>query len=83
MSKQQRKRILSAGEISAYVVCPEAWRLQALERVKNSKNASMREGKLLHKLWAKQYEEVIYFGQRVRFVLTLVIVAILIYTMEW
>lgn len=71
--------ILSAGEIGAYTVCPESWRLSAIEKVKTSHDQSSTRGIELHKSWARSYEDAIYFGRAARALLLLMLLCIAIY----
>ena len=73
------KFILSAGEIGAYTVCPEAWRLRILEQVKARRAESSKEGQVMHHEWARTYEEVIYLGKKFRLLATLLVSAAVVY----
>ncbi|MBX7143333.1 MAG: hypothetical protein K1X79_02670 [Oligoflexia bacterium] len=71
--------ILSAGEIGAYTVCPESWRLSAIEKVRTTHDQSSTRGMALHKSWAQGYEEAVYFGRAARALLLLMLLCIAIY----
>ena len=74
------KYILSAGEIGAYTVCPEAWRLNNVVKVTTQKSLERIErGNALHQEWAKNYDEAIYFTRHIRLIVSLVILTILIF----
>lgn len=73
------KYILSAGEIGAYTVCPEAWRLRILEQVKVRREEATRTGQAMHHEWARAYEEVVYLGKKARLLATLIVSAAVIY----
>jgi len=73
------KYILSAGEIGAYTVCPEAWRLGTVEKVKSIKPKSAAEGKTLHQDWADMYSEAAYFTKSIRIIVALLAAAIILY----
>ncbi len=71
--------ILSAGEIGAYVVCPEAWRLKTVDGVRGETAKTVEQGRALHKEWAKNFEESVWFARRARVIFTLFVVAVVIY----
>jgi hypothetical protein len=71
--------IISAGEIGAYTVCPEAWRLSTVERVQSVHAASRGQGVKLHKSWAQSFDDSIYFRRASRALLWLTLLTILIY----
>lgn len=73
------KYILSAGEVGAYTVCPESWRLRVVEQVRASKENNSREGRAAHSAWAKTYEEVVYLGRKAHLIFVLLITAAVIY----
>ncbi len=70
---------ISAGEIGAYTVCPEAWRLKAIKKARSIRAESVVTGQKLHKEWVTKFEEAAYLKHRVRLVLALLLVAALIY----
>ena len=49
--------ILSAGEVGAFTVCPEAWKLKMVDKVTGAHSASSDEGRKLHAEWAARYSE--------------------------
>jgi hypothetical protein len=73
------KYILSAGEIGAYTVCPEAWRLSAVEKVDTLKSKNVVLGIDMHKRWAKGYDEAVYFRREVKLLIILVAVAVVLH----
>jgi len=73
------KFILSAGEIGAYTVCPEAWRLRVVEQVRTQREESSKKGHDKHVEWARAYEEVIYLGKKTHLVIVLIITAAVLY----
>lgn len=68
--------ILTAGEISTYSLCPEAWRLQYLKKVETLNNAKEQKGRELHKKWANDIKAANFFsfGTRMIFYLLVLIV---------
>ena len=78
-SKLNGKPIFSAGEVGAYSVCPESWRLSMLDKVKTSKSDAAVRGHELHREWATKVDESVYLSHRIRFVLGLVIAAVCAY----
>ncbi len=73
------KYILSAGEIGAYTVCPESWRLSSVEKVDALKSENVVRGIDMHKRWAKDYDEAVYFAREVRLLVLLVALAIVLH----
>jgi len=79
---EQGSYIISAGEVGAYTVCPEAWRLQSIVKVKISKagNNLRKEGRVAHDQWAKKVEKAIFLrrdARRIIYILFLVILIVL------
>jgi hypothetical protein len=70
------KFIISAGEVGAYTVCPESWRLQTIEKVKTPSTASMEEGKRLHEKWASTYDEASYLRKQAILVILLLLITV-------
>lgn len=73
------KYILSAGEIGAYTVCPEAWRLNQLDEVEAEVSPRAKAGNRLHQEWAEGYEEAAYLNRHFRLIILLILLAISIY----
>ncbi|MCB0353577.1 MAG: hypothetical protein KDD64_08640 [Bdellovibrionales bacterium] len=72
------KYIFSAGEIGAFVVCPESWRLSNLELVKTKKQkARVEEGQKLHEEWAETYGESVFLSKHLRFTVSLLAFGVL------
>ena len=76
------KIILSAGEVGTYTTCPEAWRLEVVERIRPEHGAEVRQGEELHKEWAWQLDEAMYFTRSVRLILFLIILALLFFLLR-
>jgi hypothetical protein len=73
--------ILSAGEIGAYTVCPEAWRLANVERVSTRNSSSeqkerVQKGNELHKEWAQNVDEAVYLTRHVKVIIALILLCI-------
>jgi hypothetical protein len=73
------KYIISAGEVGAYTVCPESWRLRNVEQVRTSRETSSTDGRLLHQEWAKAYEEFVYLGRKAHLIVVLLVTAAVVY----
>jgi hypothetical protein len=73
------KYILSAGEVGAYTVCAESWRLRNVEQVRTSRETSSTDGRLLHQEWAKTYEEFVYLGRKTHLIVVLLVTAAVVY----
>lgn len=83
--------ILTAGEIAAYVVCPESWRLgyfDAANKVRSQLivpekiRSQMREGEQLHSKWANNLETYVYLLNGLKFICSLTITAIVFYLLK-
>lgn len=72
------KFILAAGEIAHFTVCPEAWRLSALERNEAIAHPSHEAGRELHKSWAKDYEDSVLLSRNVRMIIEILLLLILV-----
>ena len=70
--------ILAAGEIAHYTVCPEAWRLSAIENKDKLSDPSHQVGKELHKVWAQDYEDAIKISRGLRILIEFIILMILL-----
>lgn len=69
------KYVIAAGEVGSYVVCPEAWRLAQIQRIKPVPSRSMRKGTNLHEEWDKQLEQVRAYSRSIRLSLWLLATA--------
>lgn len=72
------KYILAAGEIAHFTVCPEAWRLSALEKEQKLSDPSHDAGRELHKSWAKDFEESIILSRNVRMIVEILLLLVLV-----
>jgi hypothetical protein len=72
------KVMFSAGEVSTYVLCPEAWRLSQVERVTQLKSQHAKKAEGMHKEWQAAYLDSIFFTRSVRYVLYLIIMLLLV-----
>lgn len=68
--------IFSAGEISSYTVCPEAWRLVSVEKVNTITGENENLGQELHHEWANLYDQAVFFKRGARLILMLTMIAI-------
>jgi len=73
------KTILSAGEISTFIVCQEAWRLEYIKKLKIQKTVKSTKGIELHNQWQKDYEDGIYFSWVSKFIIYLLLFTFFIY----
>ena len=71
--------ILSAGEIGAFTVCPESWRLKAVKRIKAKAQPNAGTGKELHSQWAQSFEDAVYFSRSVKLIIIMIILVISLY----
>ena len=74
------RHVIAAGEVGAYTVCPESWRLRMIEAVKTERSSTKREGIRLHAEWAKKYDESVLLVRLIRILLGSIILAMLVYT---
>lgn len=74
---QEGKYILAAGEIAHFTVCPEAWRLSALEKKDTLTAPSHQAGRELHTHWAKKYENSVLLSRSVRMIIEVLLLLIL------
>ncbi len=82
MATQQRDGsfIIAAGEVGAYTVCPESWKLKWIDRERPAAGAaSTKRGLELHQRWSDLFDEEVLFGRWSRYVATLVCSATLIF----
>lgn len=73
------KFIISAGEVGAYTVCPEAWRLRTIERVSHPAAANVEAGEQLHRQWAKSLDEALFLSRSTRAIILMLLAALIIY----
>jgi hypothetical protein len=72
------KVMFSAGEVSTYALCPEAWRLSQVERVTLLKSDHAKKAEVLHKEWQAAYQDSIFLTRSVRSILYLIIMLLLV-----
>jgi len=73
--------ILSAGEIGAYCVCPQAWRLSSMDNVHKSQPPSTVTGQKLHKEWAAKYDDALFLTRGAKLLVALLALACVIYAL--
>ena len=52
----QAKRVITAGDVATYVVCPEAWRLKYVGKQKSQRPPEQISGKELRKEWVQNQD---------------------------
>ena len=57
------RHIFSAGEISTFTLCPEAWRLNHIEKVPSKESPKTREGDQVHEDWSTDVKEAVFFAR--------------------
>ncbi len=72
---------MSAGEIGAYTVCPEAWRLREVAKVPGIIAKTVEERRKLHKEWASDYDEAVSLVRGAKLVVFLVVLAAVLYAL--
>lgn len=71
------KYILSAGEIASYTVCPEAWRLVSVVKIRPVGAKESEElGQELHQEWAALYDQSVFLKRGARLILILTMLAL-------
>lgn len=73
------KYILSAGEISTFVLCPESWRLSKVENKRVLITENSKKGTLDHKKWEKDLDLAKKFTWASRVIVLLIVIIIIIY----
>lgn len=73
------RHIIAAGEVGAYTVCPESWRLRMVQKLKREYSMESKEGIRLHAEWAKNYDDSVELLRLIRILLCLTLLAALIY----
>jgi hypothetical protein len=85
MSLKKSRKLLTATQLSAYVVCPEAWRLKHLEKEPSERQVSSRQdrGKAMRKEWVQQQDlsRTLRFYAKVVYLL-LVALVIIVFLLE-
>ena len=72
--------IIAAGEVGAYTVCPESWKLKWIDREKGvTAPASQQDGVALHRAWSQLFEESLLFSRWIRIIATLLCAATLVF----
>ncbi|RMG41449.1 MAG: hypothetical protein D6719_08505 [Candidatus Dadabacteria bacterium] len=73
------KYILSAGEIGAYTVCPEAWRLRTVEKARaNDNSESIEHGNRMHQEWVREFDQLIEMRRALKLIIFMAAVALFI-----
>ena len=72
--------IISANEVGAYTVCPEAWRLRVVAGVRPNIPETVNQGQKLHSAWAKNIDEILWFTRAIKIFIGLLLLALLVYT---
>lgn len=56
MSEKKNKGVITARDIAAYVVCPEAWRIKLESQTARRETSRTREGQRRRSEWAKSQD---------------------------
>lgn len=85
MALNKSRKLLTATQLSAYVVCPEAWRLKYVENEPSERNVSSRQdrGKEMRREWVQQQDlsRTLRFYAKVVYLL-LVSLVIIVFLLE-
>lgn len=74
----QSRVIIPAGEVGAYTVCPEAWRLRSIKGVNKANKEAFKEGQKLHREWAEKFDQAASLGQGVKILVLLLGIALIL-----
>ncbi|MCB0334672.1 MAG: hypothetical protein KDD62_00160 [Bdellovibrionales bacterium] len=77
------KYIFAAGEVSSFVICPEAWRLNYMEQVDKIIVPQVKEGDVLHKQWSDDIKDAAYFTRCIRQLVLLMIVTVALFAVRF
>lgn len=78
--KDKSNRIIPAGEVGAFSVCPRAWKLKCVDGViQDDPVQESLDGIVLHRTWAKRYDEAMNLTRNVRLVVALICAAVTIF----
>lgn len=73
-------KIIPAGEVGAFTVCPRAWKLKSLDKVpREGMMEEVVKGMILHKSWASRYDEAMKLTRHVRMVVALLCAAVTVF----
>lgn len=84
-SEFTEKYIIPAGQVGTFIVCPEAWRYEAIE-FKNTKTKSAKvrnslksqQGRELHLAWAEKFDRYFFLLKGAKYILRLIILALIV-----
>ena len=74
------KHIIAAGEIGAFSVCAQAWKLKYID--KEGRGVSLAEkslGQKLHLEWSRMFDESLLLGQWIRYLAVLICTALVVF----
>lgn len=72
--------IIAAGEVGAYTVCPQSWKLKWIDREKGVPGGGEQLlGIELHKHWSQLFEESLLFGKWSRYLAALLCTAVILF----
>lgn len=74
------KHILGAGELGAFSVCPQSWKLKWVDKQGAAFASDDKAlGKKLHSDWSRIFDESLELGQWIRYVAVLICTALLVF----
>lgn len=73
------KTIITAGEVGAFVVCPESWRLKYIENLETSRSPAIKAGAEGHKSWVKRYDQTVALARYFRLTIALFLLALILF----
>lgn len=77
------RHIISAGEISTFVVCPEAWRLARVKKVDTLQSPGGKRGQSLHEAWNVDVSEAFFLTRSIKFIMLLILLSLLVFVVSF
>ena len=77
------KYILSAGEISTYTVCPEAWRLAHIEQKDSNTDTKVSEGSKVHDQWSSDVQTAVSLARHKILIVILIGLLVVFYLLRY
>lgn len=74
------RHIISAGEVGAFSVCPQSWKLKWVDKQRGVSGLEGQVlGKKLHRDWSALFDESLMLGQWIRYLAVLTCVALVVF----
>lgn len=77
---QDGQHIIAAGEVGAFSVCPQSWKLKWVDKAKpQSTVGGAILGQELHRDWSRMFDESLLLGQWIRYLAVLICTALVVF----